>query len=82
MRAILLSAILGALAGCAGEPGPDLGLACAVAKCACAHEGFLTRGKGEPSPVLWKENGNAYCPDGQALRRTDRKRKFIEDHGG
>lgn len=82
MRAVFVSAILGGLAGCAGGGEPNLALSCQVTKCTCAHEGLFTLGKGEPSPVLWQANGDAYCPDGQALRRAGYKKKFIEDHGG
>jgi hypothetical protein len=31
--------------------------------------------KPEPQPVLWKENGDAYCPDGLALELADKLKK-------
>ena len=41
--------------------------ACQVRKCACGPEGWSPFMAGGNVPVLWRENGDAYCPDGYVL---------------
>jgi len=75
MRSIVVfSATLVLLLGCAQAPQPDLALACQTAKCTCLPEtsGFIL--KGEAAAVLWKSNGDAYCPEGYVLSRVEKKK--------
>lgn len=70
MRHAWMILILVGLAGCAREPNPSLALACQITKCVCTPQNWLFTTKNEPAPVLWRLNGDAYCPDGHVLRRT------------
>ena len=73
-RALLAAALLAApLAGCADAPR-DRGLlahACQTRPCACEAPGTELFGGPETAGVLWRPNGDAYCPAGFALKRTD-----------
>ena len=73
-RLYLIAAILALTAACnAGEETVvDLSLACQLEKCVCVHPDRPFYLKSEPQPVLWKENGDAYCPDGLALELADK----------
>lgn len=84
MRRYLFSAVLVALGACAGSPeaGLDLALTCQISDCECAPRGVSPFGKTEPGPVLWRDNGDAYCPEDQALRRANYKREFLKKYGG
>ncbi len=39
--------------------------------CECAPDGALYSGK--PSPLLWRQNGDAYCREGYTLRLATAK---------
>ena len=84
MRRHLLCTLLVALAACAGSPeeGRDLALTCQSTACECAPTGISLFGDAKPGPVLWRENGDAYCAEGQALRRADYKTDFLKKRGG
>ena len=84
MRRHLLFAVLVALGACAGSPeaGRDMALACATTACECVPRGDSLFSRPKPGPVLWRENGDAYCPEGQALRRADYKSDFRKKRGG
>jgi hypothetical protein len=41
--------------------------ACQVRKCVCGPEGWSAFMAGGSVPVLWRENGDAYCPEGYEL---------------
>ena len=84
MRHRLSYVILAALGACAGDPeqGRDLALTCQTTACECAPLDVSLFGEAEPGPVLWRENGDAYCPKGQALRRADYKTEFRKKRGG
>lgn len=70
MRHAWMILILVGLTGCAREPDPSLALACQITKCVCTpQKGWFSK-KNEPAPVLWRLNGDAYCPDGHVLRRA------------
>ena len=75
LLALLL--LLSALAGCAEESkNPDLKVACALTKCICTSGGGgLFTQKQTTTPVLWTDRGNAYCPEGFALRQADEIKK-------
>jgi len=71
-KAIPPIAALMLLAGCALEEKPELALACQVTKCVCMPVQASYPLKGEPVPVQWKSNGDAYCPEGYVLRRAEK----------
>ena len=62
------------LAACAerDEPSVDLTLACQLSKCVCSHRDRPFIEEKEPEPVLWRENGDAYCPDGLELKLVEK----------
>ncbi|MEX2453716.1 MAG: hypothetical protein WD470_03375 [Rhodospirillaceae bacterium] len=74
-RSLPAAALVLTLAACGGRGDdsgpPQLNLACQIVPCECVQEGggmFLTRDKAE---LVWKENGDAACPAGYMLRRTE-----------
>ncbi len=70
MRHAWMILILVGLTGCALEPDPSMALACQITKCVCTTTNWSFMAKDEPAPVLWRLNGDAYCPDGHVLRRA------------
>jgi hypothetical protein len=65
----VLTLLLGTgLAGCALEPIPGMELKCQITKCTPSAVSFPVRPEPQRVPVLWKDNGNAYCPEGHVLR--------------
>lgn len=65
-----------ALAGCSwGNPGGgksaqvSLAKACQVAPCKCIPADATFESLAKSTPPLWHSNGDAYCPEGQVLRR-------------
>ncbi len=70
---LLLASV--AVHGCA-TAGPStssdaLAGACQVRKCACGPEGWSPFMAGGSAPVLWRENGDAYCPQGYELHLVE-----------
>jgi hypothetical protein len=63
------------LHGCAasglGESPDALAGACQVRKCVCGPEGWSPFMAGGSVPVLWRANGDAYCPDGYELHLVE-----------
>ncbi len=70
MRHAWMLLILVGLTGCALEPQPSLALACQTTKCVCTPQNWSFPAKYESAPVLWRLNGDAYCPDGHVLKRA------------
>ena len=70
---ILLAMMLTPLAACAehGEAKVNLALTCQLRKCVCAERDRLFLKSADPEPVLWKQNGDAYCPEGLELRLVE-----------
>lgn len=69
----VLSATLALTAACntaENEHALNLPLACQLEKCVCAHPDRHFYEKPNPEPVLWKENGDAYCPEGLVLEQA------------
>ena len=62
--------ILVGLTSCTLEPDPSLALACQITKCVCTPQNWSFPTKNEPAPVLWRQNGDAHCPDSHVLRRA------------
>ena len=66
---VSLAAVL-ALAACGGGPSPgppDLALACQTMDCVCSAPPASVFGTRRSAEVLWRANGDAYCPDGFVL---------------
>ena len=73
-RAATLStaaALVLALGGCGGaapdREAPDFALACQTRDCICAAGADSPFAARRETAVLWRANGDAYCPDGFAL---------------
>ncbi len=75
-RAIIAStaaALCLALAACGSsergkvERAPNLALACQTMECTCSAETGSLFGKAKTSQILWRANGDAYCPEGFVL---------------
>jgi hypothetical protein len=76
MRLVWVLLIATGLTACASEPEPSLALACQMTKCTCLPKGsisFLAKPVDRSVPVLWKLNGDAYCPADYVLRRAGEK---------
>ena len=74
MRRLLLIAMLPTvMAACAEqEKRPlDLSLTCQLTKCICAGKDKWYLEKTEAEEVLWRKNGDAYCPEGYELQLAD-----------
>jgi hypothetical protein len=70
MRVLILLAMIQLLpAACAGreEAKADLTLACQLAKCVCTGADRLFFKRDVPQPVLWTDDGDAFCPEGFEL---------------
>lgn len=70
---VFLPAALVVLTGCALAVKPELALACQVTECTCLPAQSVYPLKGEPAPVQWKTNGDAYCEEGYVLRKVEKK---------
>ena len=59
------------LAACGGtesaRKAPDLALACQTMECTCAAKSVGLFEKRKTADVLWRTNGDAYCPEGFVL---------------
>ncbi len=72
-RTTLLLGLALALGGCAAAGGPrldDLGGACQILSCVCAARDTPFWQEPSTTPILWKENGDASCPEGYELRKA------------
>ncbi len=67
---IILAATAGLLSACsqATETPPDLAKVCQVRKCTCTETGAGIFRAPDTADILWRENGDAYCPVGYELR--------------
>lgn len=68
-RTSLLGATLAVLAACGGgdDSPANMALACQTTTCICVNSGGLLRDDTDRKDVLWKQNGDAYCPPKYAL---------------
>ena len=71
-RTVILNAALLFLAGCTLQEKPELALACQTKACVCLPAQASYPLKGEPAPVQWKLNGDAYCTEGYVLRPVEK----------
>ena len=46
----------------------DMRLTCQLSKCVCAGPPRVFVASEPPKPVQWRENGDAYCPEGYELK--------------
>ncbi|MDE0060598.1 MAG: hypothetical protein OXI22_09425 [Defluviicoccus sp.] len=67
----LAAALVLALGACGGDgparKAPDLALACQTMDCVCTGDPETLFAAERKTEVLWRANGDAYCPDGFAL---------------
>ena len=74
MRLTLAALGLALLAACAERTEDrqvDMALACQLNKCVCAEPDRIFLAEKDPEPVLWKENGDAYCSEGFELKLAE-----------
>ncbi len=64
------------------ETKQNMALACQTTSCVCLPDGPRLFRTVEPGPALWRQNGDAYCPEGQTLRREGEKSDFVKKYGG
>lgn len=57
------------------ETQARLEVACAVRKCECVSQEPVVFSAPERHEVLWRDNGNAYCPAGFALAEYEADKK-------
>jgi hypothetical protein len=50
---------------------PNLAGACQVTPCVCADASAMFWQAAETVPIQWRQNGDASCPPGYALVRSD-----------
>lgn len=57
-------------------------LACQTIPCVCEEDDASIFEDAEQAKILWRKNGDAYCPDGFHLEKKEKGDSFITDHGG
>ncbi len=64
--------LVAALAACVQEPIPGMELRCQTTECVCepVESVFPVTAGSRSVDVLWRENGDAYCPEGYVLREA------------
>ena len=65
---------LAALAACEAPPkegAGNLADACQLKPCSCVEQEVGLFSSPDTKPPLWKQSGEAYCPEGYRLRRDD-----------
>lgn len=76
-KAAAMMLAMGILAACAGKDsgagGPDMALACQTTSCACVGESGSLLSKAKTTEVLWRTNGDAYCPKDFTLEKSAKK---------
>ena len=75
-QALCLSATIALVAACARgnadlDGTPKIGETCQLRSCECVSGTIPLLFKRERTPILWRENGDAYCPYGFNLVTTD-----------
>ena len=71
-RLLVVIAMLAAACVSDDETQKDLSGACQVQPCVCAPGGWSPASASQGSPVLWRADGSATCPEGLALQRKKR----------
>ena len=71
MRSLALVLVAVSMCGCTAPEGRGsnerLAGACQVRRCVCGPEGWSSFMASGGVQVLWRENGDAYCPPGYKL---------------
>ena len=74
IKAVAMMFGMGVLAACAsGDPGasaPNMALACQTTFCACVGKSDSFLRKAKTTEVLWRLNGDAYCPTEFTLEKV------------
>ncbi len=73
IRIIASLALAGVLAACASKEEakpPDMALACQTMTCQCTETKAAFLRSSKTTPILWRKNGDAYCPKGFGLERS------------
>jgi len=77
IKAAAMMFATGILVACASDdPGagaPNMALACQTTSCACVGERESVLRKAKTTDVLWRTNGDAYCPKGFTLENSAKK---------
>jgi hypothetical protein len=50
--------------------------------CVCEADDVGLFEKTQTAKILWRSNGDAYCPEGFHLEKKEKGDSFITDHGG
>ena len=68
-RLVLAAFVPLVLAACAQatQSPASLALACQTRECVCIPENQSIFASGDTAPLQWKQNGDAYCPEGYVL---------------
>ena len=69
----LFLAACGGTEHAAGKRAPNLALACQTMACACSAVSGSLFGKTETTGILWRANGDAYCPKGFVLEPVENR---------
>ena len=56
-----------------GERVPNLALACQTMACTCSAVSGSLFGKTKTTGILWRANGDAYCPKGFVLEPVENR---------
>ncbi len=67
-KALFASAAVILVVGCQTPTHESLALRCQFTECACALQKAPAIKKPTAAPVLWKDNGDAYCVEGYVLQ--------------
>ena len=78
IAASMAAALLLSLAACGSserprvERAPNLALACQTMECTCSADTGTLFEKTRTTEILWRRNGEAYCPEGFVLEPVKR----------
>lgn len=78
LRYLALLGLAGVLAACEGDRkgDPNLTVACALRACECVPDDGPF-GSSDVQPVLWRQNGDAYCQENYVLRLGDEPEREV-----
>ena len=75
---VLAGGLLAGLAACGGggvEGKLDMALSCQLKSCLCVSETSAVFFAHKTKPVLWRQNGDAYCEQGFELEFGEEKKR-------
>ena len=84
LSTVIFAALMLGLGACQQpEPAAELAIGCQVKGCSCVGARSSFFGPPETHEVLWRDNGEAYCPDGFRLEPNESESKsWITNYGG